>query len=122
MMFLTSAADGARARIAPSGRLGTHDSSVSEAAAHAEEDDVPKTRLTNLMRAGQQEAQIALFVPVQEPVSRVRARIERIDQAEIAIDANKEKGAVDTMSLHVGCVVIGRSDPRAGLSDNGRAL
>ena len=69
--------------------------------------------------AREQEAEIALLVAMQHPVARVGARIERFDQAEIAIDAHQQHGAVDAAcALDVGRVMIGRADPRARRRDD----
>ena len=74
------------------------------------------------MRARKQEAKIALLVSMQKPVARVGTRIEWLDQAEVAIDADEEHRAVDAVSLDVRRMMIWRPEPRARLGDDRCAL
>ncbi len=72
-------------------------------------------------RAGEQEAEIALLAAMQMPVARVGAGVERLDQAEVAIDAHQQHRAVAARALDVGHVMIGRADPFARRRDDAGA-
>ena len=91
------------------------------ASADTKEHDVAVLRLARLARELQQEAEIALFIAMQEPIVRIWARIERRDQAKVAIDAHQQHGAVDAVALDVSCMMVRRPDPRARLGDHSRA-
>ena len=82
----------------------------------------PGRGAVDLARAGEQEAEIALLVAVQHPVAGVGPRVERLDEAEVAIDADQQHRAVDADALDVGRVMIGRADPGARRRDDGGAL
>ena len=84
---------------------------MSEAAANSKENNIAFQWRPYLVRARQQEAEIALLVTMQEPVFGVGARIEFLDQPEIAIDADQKHGTVDAMTLDVGGVMVGCSEP-----------
>ena len=99
-----------------------HNPSMRKEPPNAKDNDVTKARLTDLMRAGEQMPEIFFLAAMQKPISRVRARIERLDQAEIAIDADQDHRAVNAMPLYVGRMMIWRPDPSSGLRDHGGAL
>ena len=99
-----------------------HDAAMREAAAEAEQHDVGRPRLLHSACAVEQETQIALVVAMQHPVAHVGARVERLDQAEVAIDAHQQHRAVDAGAFDVGGMMVGRADPTARGRDDGRAL
>ena len=99
-----------------------HNPGMGETAAHAKENNIAFQWRPYLARARQKEAEIALLVTMQEPVFGVGARIEFLDEAEIAIDADQEHRAVDAVAFDVCRVMVRRPEPCAGLSDNGYAL
>ena len=70
----------------------------------------------------EEEAEIAFLIAVHHPVLRVGARVEALDQAEVAIDADEQHGAVDADALDVGHVMVGRADPGARGRDDRGAL
>src|ERR1700719_3460711 len=65
-------------------RRGAGDyAAVTEAAAVTKEHDIPRLRRLYRMSALQQNAQIHLLAAMQMPVGRIRARVERRDEAEV---------------------------------------
>lgn len=58
------------------------------------------------------------FRPLGEaPLSRIRTRIERFDDARVRIHPDEDHATVDSCSLNVAVCVIGSPEPRSGLFD-----
>ena len=61
------------------------------------QDHVARGRRLDDPRALEQEAKVTFLVAVQHPVARIGARVERFDEAKVAIDADQDHGAVDAV-------------------------
>jgi hypothetical protein len=84
------------------------------------DDRIAKAGLADLMRAIEQEAEIFFLAAVHEPIACVGARVERLDEPHVAVDANQQHRAVDAAiaTLHVGHMMVARPDPGPRVFDD----
>jgi hypothetical protein len=80
--------------------------------------EVAWERLIHWLAVALHPAKISLFITVQVPVRRVRARVHARDKTARLINADEKEGAVHTGMFYPCRVMIWRPEPGEGLVDH----
>ena len=97
------------------------DSAMCETSADAEQHHITGFGRRDFDRAREEMAHVSFFVSVKKPIGGIGARVERLDEAEVAEYAHQDHRAVDAMAPDVGGVMVRRAEPGARSGDDARA-
>jgi hypothetical protein len=97
-------------------------SAMAVTAAIAKHDNVTSLRFIDFATAVEDKSKIAFFAPVQMPIRCIRTRIEWRAKTRIYKHTDDQHAAIDPGAVHVGRVMIGRTNPSPRFANDRRAL